>query len=62
LQLWGEAAFLDTEVGEEEGEIGEGRGDIFTFTDGITNEIFLSVILSVFMSVKGSHHYTKIPV
>ena len=62
MQLGGEASFLDTEVGEEEGEIGEGRGDIFTFTDGITDEIFLSVILSMLMSVKGSHHCTKIPV
>jgi hypothetical protein len=60
LQLGGEAAFLDAEVGEEEGEIGEERGDIFTFTDGITDGKFLSVILSVLMSVKGSHHCTEI--
>lgn len=47
-------------VGEEEGEIGKGRGgegrqygDILTFTNGITDENILSVIPSVIMPMKG---------
>jgi len=43
---------------------GEGRqsGDIFNFTDGITDEISSSVTPSAILTVNRLHHYTEIPV
>ena len=64
MQLRGGAVCLDAGVGEEEGEIREGRQrhDILTFIDRITDENIMSVIPLTILLVKGSRHCTEISV
>ena len=62
--VWEGRVCLDAGMGEEEGEIGEGRGrgDIFTFTDGIINRNISLMIPSAILLVKWINHCTEIPV
>jgi hypothetical protein len=46
----------------DRGGEGRQRGDILTFTDGITDENISSVIPSAILTVKGSRHCMEIPV
>jgi len=67
LAVWEGRVCLDAWMGkkkEKQGRGGEGRqrGDILTFTDGITDIIFSSVIPSAILSMKGTRHCTEIPV
>ena len=45
---------------EGKGKEGRTRSDRLTYTNEITDKIFLLVIPSVILPVKGSRHYTEI--
>jgi len=66
LQLGGWGSFFKCKGGGRRRNMGVGggqRGDILTFADIITDEnISSAVIPSMIFPVKGSCHYTEIPV